>query len=359
MEDKLKNILNQAKDEISRVKSLADLVTFQNKYLGRKEPLSQILRGIKDLSKEERPKIGKLGNEIRQEIENLVESVRLKLSGQGDLKPEIDLTLPGVKIHEGSLHPLTLFLRKTIDIFVRMGFEVIPGPELEEAKYNFDLLNIPKDHPSRDVWDTFYVDGPSLVANRQSSETRHAKNDMRKATIELLLRTHTSPMQIRAMEKRKPPVRLIVPGRVFRHEATDAGHETTFYQCEGLVIDKDIKVTDLIGTVKLFLQSFFGKQVKVRVRPHFYAFTEPSMDFDMGCLLCGGKGCSVCGKTGWLEMMGSGMVHPKVLKNMKVDPAKFTGFAFGLGIDRLMMLYYGIDDIRLSYQNDLRFLKQF
>ncbi|MFA5070669.1 MAG: phenylalanine--tRNA ligase subunit alpha [Patescibacteria group bacterium] len=344
MEDRLKNILNQAKAEISSIKSLADLEFKKNKYLGRKEQLSQILRGIKDLSKEERPKIGKLGNEIRKEIESLVEETRLRLSGQVGKQPEIDLTLPGEKIAQGNLHPLTLFLRKTIDIFVRMGFEVVPGPEMESAKYNFDLLNIPKDHPSRDVWDTFYIETPKQGKNISS---------------DLLLRTHTSPMQIRAMEKRKPPVRLIVPGRVFRHEATDAGHETTFYQVEGLVIDKDIKITDLIGTIKIFLQSLFGKNVKTRVRPHFYAFTEPSMDFDMSCLLCGGKGCSVCGGSGWLEMMGSGMVHPKVLKNMGVDPQKFTGFAFGMGIDRFMMLYYGIDDIRLSYQNDLRFLKQF
>ena len=350
MEDKLKNILNQAKPEISQVKSLADLVTLQNKFLGRKGELSQILRGIKDLSKEERPKIGKLGNEIRKEIENLVESVRLKLSGEVRKPEEIDLTLPGVKISQGSLHPLTLFLRKTIDIFVRMGFEVVSGPEMENTKYHFDLLNIPKDHPSRDVWDTFYVAEPQGFKRRKGQREQEG---------DLLLRAQTSPMQIRAMEKRKPPVRLIVPGRVFRHEATDAGHETTFYQVEGLVIDKDIKVTDLIGTIKIFLQSLFGKNVKTRVRPHFYAFTEPSLDFDMSCLLCGGKGCSVCGKTGWLEMMGSGMVHPKVLKNMGVDLAKFTGFAFGLGIDRFMMLYYGVDDIRLSYQNDLRFLKQF
>lgn len=352
MEDKLKNILAQAKAEVSIVKSSADLENLNNKFLGRKGEFSQILRGIKDLSKEEKPKIGKFGNEVRKEIESLFLQAQNRFSGSEEKSSEIDLTLPGVKINQGSLHPLTLFLRKTIDIFVRMGFEVVPGPEMESAKYNFDLLNIPKDHPSRDAWDTFYVGGMSPVAGRKSSEKRKAKSD-------LLLRTHTSPMQIRAMEKRKPPVRLIVPGRVFRHEATDAGHETTFYQVEGLVIDKDIKITDLIGTIKIFLQNLFGKNVKTRVRPHFYAFTEPSMDFDMSCLLCGGKGCSVCGRTGWLEMMGSGMVHPKVLANMGVDPQKFTGFAFGMGIDRFMMLYYGIDDIRLSYQNDLRFLKQF
>lgn len=345
MEDKLTNILNQAKAEINRIKSPADLENFNNKFLGRKGEFSLILRGIKDLPVNEKPIIGKLGNEIRKEIENLYVQLRNKLV-HGEIREDLDLTLPGVKISQGSLHPLTLFLRKATDIFVRMGFEVVPGPELEEAKYNFDLLNIPKDHPSRDVWDTFYVTG-------QKTE------DSRQKTGDLLLRTHTSPMQIRAMEKRKPPVRLIVPGRVFRHEATDAGHETTFYQVEGLVIDKDIKITDLIGTIKIFLQSLFGKSVKTRVRPHFYAFTEPSMDFDMSCLLCEGRGCSVCGGSGWLEMMGSGMVHPKVLKNMGVDSTKFTGFAFGMGIDRFMMLYYGIDDIRLSYQNDLRFLKQF
>lgn len=348
MEDKLKKILEKVTKEISDVKSLSDLEKLKNRFLGRKEELSKILRGVKDLPKDKKPIIGKMGNNVRQEIEAMIREVEGDLSESSD-KNNIDLTIPGEKIERGHLHPLTQFLRKVTDIFIRMGFEVVPGPEVETAKYNFDLLNIPKDHPSRDLWDTYYIEKPEEVNKKKKKRKK----------VDLLLRTHTSPMQIRAMEKRKPPIRLIVPGRVFRHEATDAGHETTFYQCEGLVIDKEIKVTDLIGTVQIFLKTLFGKKVKTRVRPHFYPFTEPSMDFDMSCLLCEGKGCPVCGQTGWLEMMGSGMVHPKVLINMKVDPKKYTGFAFGMGIDRFMMLYYGIDDIRLSYKGDLRFLNQF
>ncbi|MDZ7798552.1 MAG: phenylalanine--tRNA ligase subunit alpha [Patescibacteria group bacterium] len=358
MEDKLKKILSKAKKEIKNISSFEDLEKIRNKFLGRQKELSQILRGIKDLPKKEKPKIGKLGNEVRQKIERSIREKEKELNEEESPEVDIDLTIPGEKIEHGHLHPLTQFMRKVIDIFQRMGFEVVEGSEVESAKYNFDLLNIPKNHPARDMWDTYYVEpGQSILAKRQLARSK--KSNKQEAISDLLLRTHTSPMQIRSMQKRKPPVRLIVPGRVFRHEATDASHETTFYQCEGLVIDQEVKVTDLIGTVQLFLKTLFGKKVKTRVRPHYYPFTEPSMDFDMSCLLCEGEGCRVCGQTGWLEMMGSGLVHPKVLKNMNVDPEKYTGFAFGMGIDRFMMLYYGIDDIRLSYQGDLRFLKQF
>jgi len=357
MEDrlnKLKRILVKAQKEIKFVSNFSDLERLKNKFLGRKEELSQILRGIKDLPQNERKKIGKLGNEVKEEIEEMIEEREKSLGEEERRDISLDLTIPGEKIEPGHLHPLTQFLRKVIDIFVRMGFEVVEGPEVETSRYNFDLLNIPKNHPARDMWDTYYIVPPDKVLGKERKSTRKQK-----IKDELLLRTHTSPMQLRAMEKRRPPVRLIVPGRVFRHEATDSSHETTFYQCEGLVIDRDIKVTDLIGTIELFLKTLFGKKVKMRVRPHYYPFTEPSLDFDMSCLLCGGKGCRVCGGTGWLEMMGSGMVHPKVLKNMKIDPEEYTGFAFGMGIDRFMMLYYGIDDIRLSYKGDLRFLEQF
>src|SRR3989338_4906459 len=233
------------------------------------------------------------------------------------------------------------FSEKIEDIFIKMGYEILSGPEMETQEYNFDLLNVPENHPSRDIQDTFYAD----------------KKDKRGRPY--VLRTHTSPVQIRAMEPRRPPVRLIAPGRVFRNERTDAGHETTFYQCEGLVIDKNIRVTDLIGTLELFIKRLYGSDAKIRVRPHFYPFTEPSMDIDMSCLLCRGKGCSFCKQSGWIETLGSGMVHPNVLANMGVDHVKWSGFAFGLGIDRLMMLYYGVDDIRLSYGGDLRFLEQF
>jgi phenylalanyl-tRNA synthetase alpha chain len=340
MEKGIKEILAKAKKEIESSSDLKLFEDLKNKYLGRKKgELNSILRKIKDLAKEEKPRIGELANRARKEIESALTNQKLKIEGMKQ-EEKFDYTLPGKKQDVGHLHPLTLILRKVTDIFVSMGFEVVLGPEVELAKYNFDLLNIPKDHPSRDVWDTFYI----------GNKGKDSK---------MLLRTHTSPVQIRAMEKRKPSVRLIVPGRVFRHEATDSSHETTFYQVEGLVIDQGIRITDLIGTLKSFLQALFGSEIKIRVRPHFYPFTEPSMDIDMSCILCQGKGCSVCGHDGWLEMLGSGMVHPRVLKNMKIDPKEYTGFAFGLGIDRIAMLYYQIDDIRLFYQGDLRFLKQF
>ena len=347
----LKQLKNKAIEEIGQVKDFKSLDQLEIKYLGRKGELTKTLRGIKDLSDKEKPIIGKLANEIKKELVEKIEKVKkdLKISEEQKARfSEIDVSFPGRKIEIGHLHPITQFMRKVEDIFTSMGFEIITGPEVETEKYNFDLLNIPKDHPARDVWDTFFV-------NRGTKELKNTRTSGSK----LLLRTHTSPMQLRAMEKRKPPVRIIVPGRVFRHEATDAGHETTFYQCEGLAIDYCIRVTDLIGTLKYFLQQIFGNKVKIRVRPEYYPFVEPGMDIDMSCLICGGKGCSVCKQSGWLEMVGSGMVHPKVLKNMNIDPNQFSGFAFGLGIDRLMMLYYGINDIRLSYSGDLRFLEQF
>jgi len=340
MEKEIKEILAKAKKEISDSSDLKLLEDLKNKYLGRKKgELNSILRKIKDLPKEEKPKIGELANWARYEIEAQLASQKLKIEGFVEAE-EFDYTLPGKKQEVGHLHPLTLFLRKITDIFISMGFEVVLGPEVELTKYNFDLLNIPKDHPSRDVWDTFYIG----KAGRDSK---------------MLLRTHTSPVQIRAMEKRKPPVRLIAPGRCFRHEATDFSHETTFYQCEGLVIDKGIKVTDLIGTLQALNKALYGQETKTRVRPHYYPFTEPSLDIDISCTICKGKGCSVCGHDGWLEVMPSGMVHPRVLKNMGIDPKEYTGFAFGLGVDRLAMLYYQIDDIRLFYRGDLRFLRQF
>ena len=252
----------------------------------------------------------------------------------------MDFTLPGKKIEVGHVHPITQFMRKIVGFFTQLGFEVVEGPEVETEEYSFDKLNIPKNHPARDMWDTFWL-----------------KND-KPGSQNLPLRPHTSHVQLRAMETRKPPVRLIVPGRVFRHEATDARHETTFYQCEGLVIDKNVRMTDLIGVLKMLLQNIFG-DVEIRVRPSFFPFVEPGIEVDMSCLLCKGKGCSVCGGDGWLEMLGAGMVHPVVLKNMGVDPKEYNGYAFGMGVDRLMMLHNKVTDIRLSYGGDLRFVKQF
>ncbi|HLC99895.1 MAG TPA: phenylalanine--tRNA ligase subunit alpha, partial [Patescibacteria group bacterium] len=269
-----------------------------------------------------------------------------------------DPTLPGLSINRGTAHPVTQFLERAVEIFSRMGFEVVEERETDTEEYNFDLLNIPKDHPSRDMHDTFYIN-----------------SKLRTQSSKLLLRTQTSTAQIRAMtrldsteskrETRKPPVRIISPGRVFRHEATDASHETTFHQIEGFVVDKGVSIAHLIGTVQAFFSQMYGAdsragaKIKTRIRPHFFPFVEPGMEIDMSCVFCGQKGCSVCKHSGWIEMLGSGMIHPTVLKNMGVDPKKYSGFAFGFGIDRMVMLYYGINDIRLLYSGDLRFLRQF
>ena len=331
------------KDAIKALKEASDSTTLEKlekKYLGRKAELAKLSKDIKDLAQKERPLVGKLINDIKKDISAIIQEKR---SGAGAEKKsaKFDHTLPGINPNVGHLHPITQFLEKIEDIFMKMGYEIVEGPELESQKYNFDLLNFPKDHPTRDIQDTFYVD-------KDDSQGRP-----------YLLRTHTSNVQIHAMKTRKPPVRVLVPGRVFRNERTDAGHESTFYQCEALVIDENIRITDLIGTLEMFIKRLFGDDVNIRVRPHFYPFTEPSIDIDMSCLLCDGEGCAFCKKSGWIETLGAGMVHPNVLKNMKVDPNKYSGFAFGLGIDRLMMLYYQVDDIRLSYGGDLRFIEQF
>jgi len=280
--------------------------------------------------------VGKIANDVKQSIIQALTNKKNSLAEAATTTASaIDMSWPGAKHKLGHLHPISQFMRRVEDIFISMGFEVVLGPEVETPEYNFDLLNIPKDHPARDVWDTYYLEKG------------------------LLLRTHTSPMQLRAMQQRKPPVRLIVPGRVFRHEATDASHESSFYQVEGLVIDKCISVANLLSTMETFFQSLYGKKVKIKSQGSYFPFTEPSLEIFMSCLICGGDGCSVCKQSGWLEMFGSGMVHPQVLKNMGVDPGVYSGFAFGGGIDRLMMLYHGINDIRLSYNGDLRFLEQF
>lgn len=336
MKDRLEHLKKKALAELQAVTNNGLLRDFEIKYLGRKSELTALLKQIRNLIENERPVIGQLANSIRKDIEAGIEEARQRL---GHLEPVnlslLEVSWPGHKKELGHLHPLTQFLRRIEDIFLSMGFAVLDGPEVETPKYNFDLLNIPKDHPARDAWDTFYLEGG------------------------FLLRTHTSPMQLRAMETRKPPVRLLIPGRTFRHEATDASHETTFYQYEGLVIDQCISAANLLDTLQRFFQSLFNQEVKIKARTSFFPFTEPSLEIAMSCLICAGRGCSVCKKTGWLEMLGAGMVHPQVLKNMKINPEKYSGFAFGGGVDRLMMLYHGVNDIRLSYSGDLRFLEQF
>jgi phenylalanyl-tRNA synthetase alpha chain len=308
-------------------------------YLGKKGELSFIIKSLPELSGAERKRSGKEANELKNILQIEFNERLLKLKEnfreEKEKKEWIDITAPGEKPAVGHLHPLTLARRQVSDIFNLMGFQVVLGPEIETEWYNFDALNIPPDHPARDLWDTFYLKNGAL------------------------LRTHTSPMQVRYMEKNNPPLRIIVPGRIFRHEATDASHETTFYQVEGLMVDKKVSAANFKAVIENFFRMFFGKEVKVRMRPGFFPFVEPGFEIDMSCLVCGGKGCSVCSKTGWIEMMGAGMVHPNVLKAAGLNPGHWQGFAFGMGLDRLVMMKHKISDIRLFYSGDLRFLKQF
>ncbi len=291
------------------------------------------------MPKVKKAKIGKEANEFKNFLNtNLSEAVaalKEKAQKEAELKEWFDITAPGKKAVVGHLHPLTLVRRKVEDIFESMGFSIIEGPEMETEWYNFDALNIPKDHPARDLWDTFYL-----------------KN-------ELLLRTHTSPVQIRYMEKNQPPLRIIAPGRVFRHEATDPSHESTFYQVEGLMVGKDISFANLKGILESFMKRFFGENIVLRWQPSYFPFVEPGLELLIRCSVCNGKGCSTCKNSGWLEVIPCGMVHPNVLKNAGLNPKEWQGFAFGMGMDRLAMMKYKIDDIRLFYSGDLRFLNQF
>jgi phenylalanyl-tRNA synthetase alpha chain len=329
----LQSLRRDAFAALTAANSLAALEAVRVRWLGRQGPLTDVLKSLKDLPIAERRTIGAAANVLRQDLEKAVTTRRSELLGADTAAP--DLTMPGIQPNIGYSHPIRRMLSRLEKIFSGLGYEIASGPEVESERYNFDLLNVPKDHPARDVQDTFYL-----------------------TTRGYVLRTHTSPVQIRAMESRKPPVRFFVPGRVYRHEATDANHEASFFQYEALVIDRGIRLTDLLGTLTHLFKTLFGSSVKVRFRPHFYPFTEPSLDADMSCLICGGKGCPTCGGQGWLEMLGSGMVHPTVLKNMGVDSSQYSGFAFGGGLDRLMMLYEGIGDVRLSYSGDLRFLER-
>jgi len=328
----LTTLQHDARAAIAAAVSVEALEQVRVEWLGRNGKLTGVLRTLKDRPLEERRTFGAEANTLRVELEHLLSAKQQQLSAKPALP--IDLTIPGIMPLLGHPHPIRVMLERIENIFHGLGYDVAEGPEVETERYNFDLLNVPKDHPARDMHDTFYLTQRGLV-----------------------LRTHTSPVQLHYVETHRPPVRVIVPGRVYRHEATDASHEASFFQCEGLVIDRGIRLTDLLGTFTHLFKSLFGAKVKLRFRPHFYPFTEPSLDVDMSCIICGGKGCPSCGQSGWLEMGGSGMVHPTVLEHMKVDPAVFSGFAFGVGVDRLMMLYEGVGDVRRSYSGDLRFLE--
>ncbi len=359
MQDKLSKIKQKALTKINQAKNLADLNKVKTEYLGRKGELASALKDIKKMPKNKRPKVGKLINEIKERLEKEIKQKIKKFEtdkSKNITKTEwIDVTRPGIRPSLGHLHPITQTQKEVENIFKRMGFEVIEGPEIETDYYNFEALNIPKDHPARDLMDTFWlktINGKSQIANRNNNQQSVISN-------KLLLRTHTSPMQVRIMEKRKPPLRIIVPGRCFRHEATDASHETTFHQIEGLMVGKDVSLANLKGIFKEFLTRFFGPKTKSRLRPGYFPFVEPGFELDVSCVICKGKGCSVCKNTGWVEIIPCGMVHPNVLKNVGYDPNKIQGFAFGMGLDRVAMMKYGIDDIRLFYSGGLKFLNQF
>lgn len=341
MKEKLQALKSDALFALQEVDSLTALQELRVKYLGKKGALTEILRGMGSLSAEERPVIGQIANEVRSEIEQELQAKQKKMEQEETEKrlrsETIDVTLPGRVQRKGAVHPLNKIIEEIEDVFLGMGFKVAEGTEVEQDYYNFEALNIPKDHPARDMQDTFYV------------------------TDEFLMRTHTSPVQVRTMERMKGevPVKIICPGRVYRRDDDDATHSHAFTQIEGLVIDRHIRMSDLKGTLLQFVQELFGPETRIRMRPSFFPFTEPSAEVDVSCMMCKGSGCRVCKQTGWLEILGSGMVHPRVLEMSGYDPKEYSGFAFGMGVERIAMLKYGIDDIRHFYTNDLRFLQQF
>lgn len=341
MKEKLCQIKEMAIKRLAEASDLKSLDDLRVEILGKKGELTQILKGMGGLSKEERPVIGQLANEVRGEIEAKLEEAKSVLAAKAQeakLKAEtIDVTMPGKVTELGHKHPMTQVIDEVKNIFIGMGYEIAEGPEVETAYYNFEALNIPKDHPARDEQDTFYINGVG----------------------DFLLRTQTSPMQVRVMENRKPPIRIIAPGRVYRSDEVDATHSPIFHQLEGLVIDKGITMGDLKGALAEFAKGLFGEDTKVRFRPHHFPFTEPSAEMDASCFACGGKGCRVCKDSGWIEVLGCGMVHPKVLEMSGIDPKVYSGFAFGMGLERVAMQRYAISDLRLLFENDAKFLKQF
>lgn len=339
MKSKIEEIRTKAKEELEAVAAIDALEALRVKYCGKKGEMTAIKKQMGKLAPEERPVIGQLVNEVSGLIEKAIEEKKAQLA-QAKLDKQleeetIDVTLPSDLSPIGHKHPLSIVLDEIKEIFIGMGFEIVDGPEVELDYYNFEALNIPKDHPARDTQDTFYI------------------------TENILLRTQTSPVQVRVMEKKKPPIRIISPGRVFRSDTPDATHSPLFHQIEGLVVDKNITFADLKGTLETFIKRLYGEESVVRFRPHHFPFTEPSAEVDLQCFKCKGKGCRTCKNEGWIEILGCGMVHPKVLENCGIDPEEYSGFALGLGLERVAMGRYGIDDLRLFYENDTRFLSQF
>ena len=339
IQEDLERIRQEAKKKLEEVTTPEEINDLRVALLGKKGQITAILKGMKDVSKEDRPKVGQMVNEMRTEIETALtgrqEEILAKLQEARLGAEEIDVTLPAKKIEKGHLHPNQVALREIEDIFIGMGYEVVDGPEVEKDYYNFEALNIPANHPAKDEQDTFYLG------------------------TDMLLRTQTSGVQIHEMERGRIPIRMIAPGRVYRADEVDATHSPVFHQVEGLVVDKGITFADLKGTLAEFAKEMFGEDTKVKFRPHHFPFTEPSAEMDISCFKCHGKGCSFCKNEGWIEILGCGMVHPRVLEKCNIDPNEYTGFAFGVGLERIALLKYEIDDMRLLYENDERFLKQF
>ncbi len=339
MKEKINALLEEARAAIAGAEDLKALESLRVKYLGKKGEVTSLLKGMKDVPKEERPAVGKLVNDLRVDIEGLLETQKKKAAEKAlekQLASEtLDVTLPGVQSSLGKKHPLNRVLDEITGIFMGMGFKVVDGPEIDTVYHNFDALNAPEDHPSRGLSDTFYI------------------------TENLLLRTQTSPMQVRTMKKMDPPIKILAPGRCFRNDELDATHSPMFHQIEGLVVDEHITMADLKGTLDLFAKRLFGEHTKTKFRPHYFPFTEPSAEVDVSCFKCGGEGCRFCQNSGWIEILGCGMVHPHVLEECGIDSEKYSGFAFGMGLDRITLLKHEIDDIRLLFENDIRFIQQF
>ena len=338
MEEKIKALKEQMEAALGHVDSKEQLAEFWQNFLGKKGSIADLMKGLGSVPKEERPNIGKTINEFKnqvearyQEMKNRMDELELAARNKSE---QVDITMPAKMRPAGGLHPLTVTENEMIDVFAGMGFEIYDGPEIEDDDHNFTRLNVAKNHPARDMQDTFYV------------------------AEDILLRTHTSPGQIRVMDAKKPPIKMLAPGRVFRSDS-DATHSPMFHQMEGLVVDKKITLCDLQGMLDKFVQAIFGSEVKTRLRPSYFPFTEPSVEVDVSCFECGGKGCPLCKHTGWIEVLGGGIVHHKVLENCGIDPNEYSGLAFGIGIERIAMLKYGINNINLIFENDLRLLKQF
>lgn len=339
MKDLIAKITENALQKMQEVKNMADIENVRLQYLGKKGELTAFLRNMKDVPNEEKPLIGKLVNEAKDRLESRLQEIGARIRDEvvaAKLRSEsLDITMPAKRTARGHIHPLSLTYRRVVEIFTEMGFTLCDGPHIETVFHNFDALNSPADHPARAMTDTFYIDESTL------------------------LRTHTSPVQIRVAKNKKPPIRVFSVGRSFRNDTPDPTHSPMFYQIEGLVIDKNVSLTDLKGTLEQFAKMMFGDHTRIKLRPHYFPFTEPSGEVDVSCFKCGGSGCRVCGNSGWIEILGCGMVHPQVLENCGIDPKEYSGFAFGMGLDRINMLSYNVDDIRVLYENDKRVLDQF